>query len=246
MEIVRTLPEIPDPVVAPEDLETYTAYLTCNSYNGKIRGRELQVGYKGTDAYIQGLCEYLPEAWVKGTIDLATQTVTFPTGQFYGTFEYGEDSYDLFFVGYDEETEDIADVVFTINLEDQSLATDQYIILSGKVNKISYYDYYYDVVITKEMPELPQVVEAPEDLVTDPYQFKGFDTYWEEEETREIQAGFYGDNQVYIQGLSYYVPEAWVVGTLEGTTLTIPETYLGIYEGWFGDSEVFFSGATFT
>ena len=248
VEIVRTLPELPDPVVAPEDLETYTAYLSCNSYNGKIRGREVQVGYKGTDAYIQGLCEYIPEAWVKGTIDLASQTVTFPTGQFYGTFvdDYYEESYNFFFVGYDYDADEIADVVFDLDVENQTLTTDQWIILNGKQNKISYYDYYYDVVISKEMPEMPQVVEAPEDLVTDPYQFKGFDTYFEEEETREIQAGFYGEGQVYIQGLSYYVPEAWVVGTLEGTTLTIPETYLGIYEGWFGDSEIFFSGATFT
>ncbi|MBO4462756.1 MAG: choice-of-anchor J domain-containing protein [Prevotella sp.] len=235
--------ELPDPVVAPEELEPFTAYLSCNSYNGKIRARELQVGYKGTDAYIQGLCEYIPEAWVKGTIDLASMTVTFPTGQFYGTFA---DTYNLFFVGYDYDADEIADVVFDLNVEDQSLTTDQWIILNGKQNKISYYDYYYDVVITKEKPEVPEVVEAPEDLVTEAYQFKGFDTYFEEDVTKEVQAGFYGEGQVYIQGLSDYVPEAWVVGTLEGTTLTIPETYLGIFTFWGTDYEVFFSGATFT
>lgn len=233
------LPE-PEPIVAPDDLHTW--YLACESSNGKIRARELQVGFSGTDLYIQGLCEYLPEAWVKGTIDYENFTATFPSGQFYGTYA---DQYKLFFVGYDTETEDISDVVFNLDLANGIFTTDQWIILNGKQNTISYYDYYYNVVITKEKPEVPEPVVVPEDLATDAYYFKGFDTYYEEYATNEVQVGFYGENEVYIQGLSDYIPEAWVVGTIEDGVVTIPETYLGIYEGLFGDSEVFFSGATF-
>ena len=231
---------LPDPVVAPEGLETETWYLACESRYGKIRANEVQVGFADGEVYIQGLCEYLPEAWVKGTI--SGNTATFASGQFYGTYN---DTYNLFFVGYDSDEEDIADVVFTIDNEAGTMTTDQWIILNGKQSSISYYDYYYDVVISKEKPEVPDVVEAPEDLVTEPYQFKGYDTYYEEDVIDEVQVGFYGDNQVYIQGLSYYIEDAWVVGTLDGNTLTIPETYLGVYQGLFSDSEVFFSGATF-
>jgi hypothetical protein len=231
---------LPDPVVAPEDLETETWYLACDSYNGKIRAREVQVGFSNGEAYIQGLCEYLPEAWVKGTVE--GNTITFESGQFYGVYY---DQYRLFFVGYDEETDDIADVVFTLDEEAGLLTTDQWIVLSSKQNSLSSYDYYYNVVISEEMPELPETVEVPEDLVTEPYHFKGFDTYYEEDITGEVQVGFYGENLVYIQGLSDYVEDAWVVGTLEGATLTIPETYMGIYQGFFSDSEVFFSGTTF-
>ena len=36
-----------------------------------------------------------------------------------------------------------------------------------------------------------------------------------------------------------------MVGTVEGNTITIPETYLGIYASLFGETELFFSGATF-
>lgn len=233
---------LPDPIVAPEGLQTTTWYLSCDSYNGKIRGRELQVGIDGTDVYVQGLCEYLPEAWVKGTLDFQTFSATFPSGQFYGTYA---DQYNLFFVGYDEELEEISDVVCTFDMQNGKITTDQWIILNGKQNSISYYDYYYNIVITSEMPEVPEIVEVPEDLVVDPYYFKGYDTYYEEDVTNEVQVGFYGENEVYIQGLSSYIPEAWVKGTLEGTTVTIPETYLGIYQSYFGDSEVFFSGATF-
>ncbi len=242
---------LPDVVEAPEGLETETWYLSCNSYNGKIRANELQIGVatntesNAKEMYIQGLCEYLPEAWVKGTVDEETQTVTFASGQFYGIFSIGDSDYRLFFVGYEEETEDLADVVFTLNEEDKTMTTNQWIILNGKQNELSYYDYYSDVVISKNMPEIPVAIVAPEDLVTEAYQFKGFDTYYKEDETREVQVGFYGDNQVYIQGLSGYVPEAWVIGTLEGNTLTIPETYMGIFEGYLGNSEVFFSGTTF-
>ena len=233
------LPE-PEPIVAPDDLHTW--YLACNTADGKIRARELQVGFSETDLYIQGLCEYLPEAWVKGTIDYENFTATFPSGQFYGTYA---DQYKLFFVGYDSEAEEIADVVFDLDLANGVFTTDQWIILNGKQNSIDYYDYYYDVDISKEKPWVPEPVVAPEDLATDVYHFKGFDTYYEDYTTSEVQVGFYGENEVYIQGLSGYIPEAWVVGTIEDGVVTIPETYLGIYEGFFGSSELFFSGATF-
>ena len=231
---------LPEVVVAPEGLEADTWYLSCNSYNGKIRANELQVGVDGTDMYIQGLCEYLPEAWVKGTVD--GNTVTFASGQFYGLYN---DQYKLFFVGYTPETEEITDVVFTLDEEGKTMTTDQYIVLNGKADELDMYDYYSDVVISSEMPEVPEAVVAPEDLVTENYQFKGFDTYYEEEVISEAKIGFYGEDQVYFQGLSSYVPEAWVVGTIEDGVVTIPETYMGIFSGYFGDSEVFFSGTSF-
>lgn len=231
------------PVVAPEGLETETWYLSCDSYNGKIRGTELQIGVDGTDMYIQGLCEYLPEAWIKGTVD--GNTVTFASGQFYGLYEYDEAEYPMFFVGYNYDTQEITDVVFTLDEEGKNLTTDQYIILNGNADELDMYDYYYDVVISTEMPELPEAIVAPEDLVTETYQFKGFDTYYEEEVVSDVQVGFYGEDQVYFQGLSSYVPEAWVVGTIEDGVVTIPETYMGIYSSYYGDSDVFFSGTSF-
>ena len=93
------------------------------------------------------------------------------------------------------------------------------------------------------------IVVAPEDLVTEIYSFKGYDLYYKEDTYSEVQVGFYGENEVYIQGLSIYLPKAWVKGKLVDGTLTIPRTYLGIYTesdgNWSEDYDLFFSGSTF-
>lgn len=92
------------------------------------------------------------------------------------------------------------------------------------------------------------IVEAPEDLVTESYYFKGFDTYFETDETKEVAVGFYGEDnkEVYIQGLSYFLPEAWVKGKLDDAgNLTIHGWYLGLFESAMGSADIVFSEATF-
>lgn len=88
-------------------------------------------------------------------------------------------------------------------------------------------------------------VTVPEDLYVEEYHFEGFNTYSEEDLTKSVFVGFTDNNVVYIQGLSDYLPEAWVKGYLEEGTLTIPERYLGVYETEYGDYDMFFNGATF-
>ena len=242
---------LPDLVELPEDVEAETWYLVANGYTAKVKGEEVGVAVDGSDIYLQGLCSSLPDAWVKGTIE--DGKATFAGGQFYGTYveEYeGEEySYNLFFGGYgiDEETDEtyLSDVVFDYDAEAGTLTTEDYILLNSSANYVSFYDYYENVSITRDMPELPQPLEAPEDLVTEPYMFTAFNTYFEEDMTPyQVKVGFYGDNEVYIQGLSTYIEDAWVKGTLENGVLTIPETYLGEYEGW-GTADLYFSETEF-
>lgn len=110
--------------------------------------------------------------------------------------------------------------------------------IDGQQNRIQKIEiWYFDASTT--------IVEAPEDLVTVPYLFKANDTYYNEEVTKDIQVGFYGENTVYIQGLSGYITDAWVKGTLKNGIVTIPATALGAYESWFGSYELIFSGASF-
>lgn len=86
-------------------------------------------------------------------------------------------------------------------------------------------------------------VEVPAGLETETYKFVGMDTYENEETSFEVQVGFVG-SEVYIQGLSIFIPDAWVKGTLEGNVLTIPGWNLGEYASLFGSFELIFSGAT--
>ena len=93
--------------------------------------------------------------------------------------------------------------------------------------------------------EGPKPVEVPEDLVVESYFFQGFDTYYEENIESQVEVGFYGENEVYFHNLSGYVDDNWVKGTIEGNVVTIPTTYLGVYQSFFGDMDLSFNGATF-
>ncbi len=106
----------------------------------------------------------------------------------------------------------------------------------GLQTRIVKMDVYY-VDYSTVTPELPAA------LITEAYLLKGTDTYYEEETTYEVQVGFDG-NDVYFLGLSQYCPDAWVKGTLVDGVVTIPGWYLGVYESFFGDVELAFSGAT--
>lgn len=244
-------------VVLPEGVTAETWYFTGTSPYGKVKGAEVGVAIDGNDIYVQGLMELLPEAWVKGTID--GNTATFKSGQYFGQYVYEytdgagnpmSEAYDIFFLGYDGNN--VADAVFEYDSEAGTLALDEdsYIVISMneryEISNNAIYDYFYYVSITQDMPEFPEPLVAPEDLAVDTYQFKGYDTYYEEDDIRQVTAGFYGENEVWFCGLSYYVPEAWVKGTINEGVVTIPETYLGEYQGYFSNVELFFSGATFT
>ncbi len=88
-------------------------------------------------------------------------------------------------------------------------------------------------------------VTVPDGLVTEIYDFAAFDTYYEKNVTKQVQVGFV-DNEVYIQGLSDYITDAWVKGTLDAeNNLVIPGWFLGTYASFFGDMDLVFSGATF-
>ena len=234
---------LPDVVELPDGAEVKTWYLKGSSYNGAVHAQEVGVAFVGNDIYLQGLCTYLPEAWVKGTIN--GTTATFASGQFYGQYL---EQYNLFFVGYNDDTKEVVDVNFTYDADAKTLTSEEgiYILLNNNTTEPSFYDYYQNVVISEEKPEVPEVVVAPEDLVTEPYYLTAFDTYYSEEVSRQVNVGFYGENEVYIQGLSEYTVDAWVKGTLENNVLSIPETYMGVYSSLFGDSELTLTETEFT
>ena len=91
-----TLPEV---VTPPAGLQTtpyvFTGAKMLTDEEGNYTGTEevkynVRIGfYNNSEVYVQGLCQYLPEAWVVGSIGeefLGDKPITFAAGQFYGQY----------------------------------------------------------------------------------------------------------------------------------------------------------------
>lgn len=112
-------------VTPPEGMETAAYGLKTQSFNYGVYTSTvmpLTIGFHDADVYIQGLCEYLPEAWIKGTRE--GNSVTFAKGQYFGASTgMDETEYPMYFGGCDESwvtTEgsvDMQDVVMAIDAE---------------------------------------------------------------------------------------------------------------------------------
>lgn len=109
---------------------------------------------------------------------------------------------------------------------------------SGKQARIARIDVtYFDYSTT--------LVTPPADLTTEEYLFIGTDDYYEAEDQHPVLVGFDG-NDVYFQGLSLVLEDAWVKGSINDGKVTIPGWFLGEYQSIFGSYNIAFGGAEFT
>ena len=64
----------------------------------------------------------------------------------------------------------------------------------------------------------------------------------------DVKVGFYGDSQVFIQGLCEYLPESWVRGDIVDGKLVIPNWFFGTehfeFMGYVFDTDYIFGGAS--
>ena len=95
-------------------------------------------------------------------------------------------------------------------------------------------------------------VKAEGDIVTPPagaeqmlYNFQGHDTYVDKDKTFEVFVVI-DNNDVYIKGLSEYLTDAWVKGTIADGVATFPAAYMGVFEFWGDAYDLDFDGAVFT
>lgn len=188
----------PDAKPASTDLVTPPASLAASTWylNGKnvtsngvtpLKNRNVQVGFDGSDIYVQGLFAEFPTAWVKGTV--AGDVVTFENLQFVGNYS----GYNIWMVGaYDEtglgQTYALCDAVATYDAEAQALYFDTEILANAKETEIYYLEWIQDAVITAEEPvfEEPVITELTAEL---PY-YNSFDT-----EAEQAQVGIYDANE---------------------------------------------------
>lgn len=95
-------------------------------------------------------------------------------------------------------------------------------------------------------------MKAAGDIVTPPagaeqmlYNFQGHDTYIDQDKAFEVFVVI-DNNDVYIKGLSEYLTEGWVKGTIADGVATFPAAYMGVFEFWGDAYDLDFDGAEFT
>jgi uncharacterized OB-fold protein len=233
----------PPSEVTPETYYTSSGkfYAGTNSGWADITSSKptIQVAVDGSEIYIQGLAYWFPEAWIKGTID--GTTATFTSGQFIGEDQTGSE----YIVGSDDY-ESTCDIVFSFDGTQGILAASTTAIIeNGSADGIDPYCYWVSPTFTKEQPAAPEVVVLPEGAEVSAYAM-AYKTSDGKDAGKPVNVAVVG-NDVYFQGLSEYLPEAWVKGVKDGNTVTFAAMqYMGEY-GSYGSSYAFYNGeAVFT
>lgn len=202
----------------------------------------IKVTVAGDQVTIVGLAYWFPNGAITGT--LVGNTITCANGQLLGTDEYGDE----FLVGSDDGQAVSENIVFEYDPEEGTLsAVTEYIAESGSATSLEQlYTFWYGVVFGLEAPEQPEGIVIPEGLETELYKFEGTDTYAEEAVVKYVYVGFDADT-VYIKGMSAYVEDAWIRGEKNNEgVFEFPETYLGVFESYFGDFEMYSEATSMT
>ncbi|MBQ7691040.1 MAG: carboxypeptidase regulatory-like domain-containing protein [Muribaculaceae bacterium] len=207
----------PELVVVPETATIEDGW-SIEASGSKTLSMATQVAFDGNDVYFQGVPYYFSTAWIKGTI--ADGVASFPSGQFVGSDSYGNE----FIVSYDG-----SDIQFTYDAENHvfTLASDYVIEYSEPTyGNGSMWVYFTSMSVYKGEIVEPEVVEVPEGLTTEVYTWTGSTLTFDDDNnavytdfTNYINVGYDG-NEVYVQGLCADLHEAWVKGTIDGTTAT--------------------------
>jgi hypothetical protein len=217
------------PLTPPEGLSTEPYYLTTAINDGiewEPYSTTVQVGFDGDDMWLQGICKYLPEAWIKGTRE--GNTVTFANTQLLGSYEVL-----LYFKAADYNpingNTTQQDMVLTIDDDGSTFYTYDYAFITTDKNELSFLNYYQGLTLAKQADSTATV---PEGLKTHAYTFtfRTLDEYGSlVNQQQTVAIGFAGD-RVFIQGLCSFLPESWVEGRLVNgqLTLELPQ-YLGTY-----------------
>jgi hypothetical protein len=139
----------------PADLETQDYMLTGvymgiyedgSWFEGDPLMGSAKVGFDGDDIYIQGLCSYLPGAWIKGHRE--GDSYVFENGQFFGIFVYEEEAYPLYFMGCEPQTNDAALMVMTPDPETGALTAQHWYGICADDQDVYWYDLLANVVLT--------------------------------------------------------------------------------------------------
>lgn len=235
-------------VIPPTDLATAPYRLNGYVFDGlqwELVSRTLNIGFDGNDVYLQGFSYYLPEAWIKGTLDETKSTVSFPM-QYFG--KYSGFDLDLYFYPITPKAEngktvyEQIDAVFNYNSNTGTFVLSQdvvcYILENTSDTVLSWalqYDSQLNITPDSDMVNVPIDLETQEYVLSGTYMSYDDDKTWSEGDPlhENVKVGFDGDD-IYIQGMCIYLPLAWIKGHREGDDYIFENgQYFGtfIYQG---------------
>ncbi len=236
------IPAAEQPITPPEDLVTEDYYMTTAINDGMdwdAYTAVVKLGFDGDDVWLNGISQYLPEAWIKGVRD--GNKVTFANPQLLGSYET------LFYFKCAEfnpltGATTQKDMEMTID-EEGTLTTFDYIFITVDKNELAYVNYYQGLTLSKH-EDVP--VEVPENLELKEYTF----SYKTKESANAplinraqiVQIGFV-DDIVYIRDMWLYMPNTWVCGRLVDGKLVMDLTqFLGYYKDTYtGTYPIYFT-----
>lgn len=221
-------------------------YVSSNQVYSAEQSGNVEVIIANDEAYIKDpVSRYTQGSWVKGTI--AGNTITVAAGQPLAYNTNYSTTLGLYWGNYDESTEagwnkQEGDITFTINEEAKTITLEGsnenlYIgIFWDDDNSFAGYGDYETVWTLNEGYEPPS-----EELVVLP---EGAEVLtWYREQTNatstgttsvtgtDVKVAFVGSD-VYVAGIFTQFPDAWIKGTIDGTTVTFAGgQFVGYYDG---------------
>lgn len=214
----------------PTGLQTQTLTATTGFFDGFFwspYNEQVSLGFDGDDVWLQGITTLLPGAWAKGTRN--GNTLTFESGQLLGYYN-GVPLY-LIATEPDSEGEPKIRENFTFEYDgDGSYTSYNDILVSTSFTNISFMVYYMGLTLSMKTD---QPVVVPENLRLREYTM----SYQEPDasgrlirKSYKVDGAFKG-NKFYLHGITPYVPDAYIVGTIDDFGLvTFPSPqYLGTF-----------------
>ena len=152
-------PGLETPIEIPDNLEPEAWQMVSNTV-----GREISVAFDGNDVYLGNVFEYMPDAWIKGSIE--GDMVVFPGHQYFGTLDMMSCSayFEAITFEYDEDVDDDMPVkadmlTCTYDAANKVMKADKYIALMGGPGYL--FEYYENPEIRWQPAEYEKNLQDP-------------------------------------------------------------------------------------
>lgn len=226
-------------VVTPPAGARYDVMYLTTSYHDRLGWKsvkkEVSMAVLGSDVYLQGLCDEIPEAWVQGT--LTQSQLTIYNEQFLGV----SNAKPVFFLGANMTNMGTGynDVVCN-GKNGTSYITPDYFIFSHTKDVSDMMGYFIGVQFDKEEDE---VLTSPAGVTFENYEmafkYYAFDSNGNDvliDSSYVVKVGFDGNN-VYLKGLCTNLPGAVLKGTIANgkATFASPQ-YFGSYRNEYDET----------